>query len=79
MRQLKDTINEYRLALKEDPDSVDTHTFLLNALWEDNQWLAAAQEDWSLSNKLVFQLPSRIEEIKKLFEQKPDEKQKYSP
>jgi tetratricopeptide (TPR) repeat protein len=79
MRQLKDAIKEYRLALKEDPDSVDTHTFLLNVLWEDNQWLEAAQEDWSLSNKLVFQLPTRIEEIKKLFEQKPDEKQKYSP
>jgi predicted Zn-dependent protease len=79
MRQLKGAVKEYRLALKEDPDSVDTHTYLLNALWEDNQWVEAAQEDWSLSNKLVLQLPARAEEVKKLFEQKPDEKQKYAP
>ena len=64
-RQLPDAIKEYELALAADPASVDIHTYLLNALSENNQWFRAAQEDMNLSNKLLMRIPSKVAEIQR--------------
>jgi tetratricopeptide (TPR) repeat protein len=63
--QIDDAIKEYRLAAALNPDDVDYHEFLLNALSEKGDWLGAASEDWAVSNKLLGKIPHAIGEMNK--------------
>ncbi len=62
---LNGAIKEAKLAVAEAPDNVEFHSFLLYALSENNQWAEAAQEDMSLSNQIVNQLPKHAQEAAK--------------
>ncbi|CAM6003837.1 unnamed protein product [Sphagnum balticum] len=62
---LNGAIKEARLAVAEAPENLDFHSFLLYALSENNQWAEAAQEDMSLSNQIVNQLPKRAQDATK--------------
>ncbi|MCC7532050.1 MAG: tetratricopeptide repeat protein [Candidatus Melainabacteria bacterium] len=52
-RQLKDVVAEYAKAVELNPSDVDLHSYYLNALVENNNWVEAAKEDVIISNKLV--------------------------
>jgi len=52
-RQLKDVVAEYAKAVELNPSDVDLHSYYLNALVENNNWVEAAKEDVVLSSKIV--------------------------
>jgi tetratricopeptide (TPR) repeat protein len=52
-RNVKDTVAEYAKAVELNPSDVDLHSYYLNALVENNNWVEAAKEDVVLSSKLV--------------------------
>jgi tetratricopeptide (TPR) repeat protein len=64
-RQLQDCINEYGSALKLSPDDVYLHEYLFNVLTETGNWMGAANEDWTLSNKLISKIPHAIGDMQK--------------
>jgi tetratricopeptide (TPR) repeat protein len=63
--QIADSIKEYKLAANLNPDDVDYHEYLLNAMTEQGNWLGAASEDWAVSNKLLGKVPHAIGEMGK--------------
>ncbi len=52
-RELKSCVEEYAKAVELNPSDVDLHSYYLNALVENNNWVEAAKEDVVLSSKLV--------------------------
>ena len=52
-RQIKDVVAEYAKAVELNPSDVDLHSYYLNALVENNNWVEAAKEDIVLSSKIV--------------------------
>lgn len=52
-RQLKEAVAEYAKAVELNPSDVDLHSYYLNALVENNNWVEAAKEDVVLSSKIV--------------------------
>ncbi|HIA51593.1 MAG TPA: hypothetical protein EYN91_05825 [Candidatus Melainabacteria bacterium] len=52
-RNLKEAVAEYAKAVELNPSDVDLHSYYLNALVENNNWVEAAKEDVVLSSKLV--------------------------
>ena len=52
-RQLKECVAEYSKAVELNPSDVDLHSYYLNALVENNNWVEAAKEDVVLSSKIV--------------------------
>ena len=52
-RQVKDVVAEYAKAVELNPSDVDLHSYYLNALVENNNWVEAAKEDVVLSSKIV--------------------------
>lgn len=52
-RQLEGAIAEYNKAIEQSPDDSDLHSYLMNVLVENGNWMAAAQEDFILSQKMV--------------------------
>ncbi|MBX9948630.1 MAG: tetratricopeptide repeat protein [Candidatus Obscuribacterales bacterium] len=52
-RNLTDAVAEYAKAIELNPSDVDLHSYYLNALVENNNWVEAAKEDVVLSSKLV--------------------------
>lgn len=57
-KQMKDAIKEYRLAIVENPDSVDLHSFLFFVLRETDDWAGTMAEDFELANKIITKCPS---------------------
>ncbi len=52
-RYLKEAVAEYAKAVELNPSDVDLHSYYLNALVENNNWVEAAKEDVVLSSKIV--------------------------
>ncbi len=52
-RHLKEAVAEYAKAVELNPSDVDLHSYYLNALVENNNWVEAAKEDVVLSSKIV--------------------------
>jgi len=57
---LNDCISEYKKAVELNPDDVDLHCYLFSVYNEAGNYIAAAQEDVQLSNKLVGKMPHEI-------------------
>lgn len=53
LRQLQAAVNEYKIAVALNPNDVDTHSFYLNSLVDNNNWVEAAKEEIELSSKIV--------------------------
>lgn len=53
MRQLQPAVDEYKKAVELNNNDVDTHSFYLNALVDNNNWVEAAKEEIELSSKMV--------------------------
>lgn len=60
---LDDCIAEYRKAETLNPDEVDLHSYLLNALDEKGDILNAARENMILSSKLVNRVPVEVRKL----------------
>ena len=58
--QQEDCVKEYRNAVALNPDDVDLHTYLLEALTESGDWMGAAREDFETSNRMVQKMPDGI-------------------
>jgi tetratricopeptide (TPR) repeat protein len=66
-QELEDSVKEYRLALAEDPDNLELHTFLFFVLRETDDWRGTMSEDLNLSNKLITKFPNELgEALKKI-------------
>lgn len=52
-RQLEGAIAQYNKAVEQSPDDSELHSYLMNVLVENGNWMAAAQEDFVLSQKMV--------------------------
>lgn len=52
-RLLNDCVAEYAKAVELNPSDVDLHSYYLNALVENNNWIEAAKEDVVLASKIV--------------------------
>lgn len=63
--QFSDSAKEYRLALEQDPDNLNIHSFLFFTLQESDDWTATAVEDLDLSNRLITRVPSQIGDLLK--------------
>jgi tetratricopeptide (TPR) repeat protein len=61
--KIDECIAEYRKAEAINPDDVDLHSFLLNALDEKGDMLGAAREDLILSSKLVNRVPAEVKKF----------------
>jgi tetratricopeptide (TPR) repeat protein len=73
--QLPQCIDEFRKAVEMDPQDVNLHCYLLEALTESGDWIAAAREDLETSNRIVAKLPA---EVGKAFS-KSDKKEASQP
>ncbi len=60
---LDDCIAEYRKAEALNPDEIDLHSYLLNALDEKGDILNAARENMILSSKLVNRVPVEVRKL----------------
>ena len=59
-RQYADCVREYRKAVELNPDDIAVHYYLLAALVESGNWIAAVQEDFIISHNIVSQVPNGI-------------------
>ena len=61
--QSEDCIKEYRNAIALNPEDVDLHSYLLEALSDAGDWIAAAREDMETSNQMVKKMPNAFRQI----------------
>jgi len=78
-RNLTDAVAEYAKAIELNPSDVDLHSYYLNALVENNNWVEAAKEDVVLSSKLVGRAADSVAKWAKEKDKKGKKDSKAAP